>query len=144
MKFIDCDPEHPDAKMVLSRLSKTLLKVIGDSGQSSFEADDVRKSRSVFVVGYDESYPIACGSLRPISEQIVELKRMYAENGTGSFILRALEDRAIDFGYTRVWLSTRIANSRAVLFYQKQGYSQIENYGKYVGRDNSVCFEKEL
>lgn len=139
-----CDPDHPDAKSVLSRLSETLLGVIDDTGQSSFDADDVRQTRSAFVVGYDSDIPIACGALRPVSEEIVELKRMYAESGTGSLILRALEDRATDLGYAKIWLSTRIANHRAVNFYKKHKYKQVENYGKYVGRDNSICFEKVL
>ncbi|MBY5987963.1 GNAT family N-acetyltransferase [Roseovarius atlanticus] len=144
MKIFECDPDHPDAKCVLSRLSETLLEAVGDTGQSSFDADDVRQTRSAFFVGYDDDIPIACGALRPISEGIVELKRMYAEKGLGSLLLSALEEHATSLGYSRVWLSTRVANHKAVHFYKKHNYKQLANYGKYAGRNNSICFEKIL
>ena len=103
------------------------MGVNGDIGQSSFNADAVRKTRSAFVVGYDNDIPIVCGALRPISEEIWELKRMYAESGTGSFILRALEDRATDLGCATVWLSTRIANHRSVSFYKNTTTNRLRN-----------------
>ncbi len=144
MKIVACDPEHPDARRIILRLSETLMEITGDTGGSSFDFDDVRHPRSVFVIGYDDCTPIACGALRPISDEIVELKRMYAERGTGSLVLQNLEERAIRMGYVKVWLSTRIANERAVRFYRTHGYQQIENFGKYAGRDISVCFGKPL
>lgn len=138
------DPGHKDARAVITRLSEVLLQITGDAGKSSFDLEDMRQSRSVFVVGYLGGLPVACGALRPFSNEIVELKRMYGEKGTGGNLLIDLEERARGFGYTKVWLSTRIVNSRAVKFYQRHGYKQIENYGKYAGRDNSICFEKNL
>lgn len=41
-------------------------------------------------------------------------------------------------------LSTRVANTHSVRCYERHGYAQIENYGKYSGRSNSICFEKHL
>lgn len=144
MEFKLCDPEHDDAQKVISRLSDALLEIIGDDGKSSFDKEDVRQPRSVFVVGYDSNKPVACGALRPISEEIVELKRTYSENGSGETVLIDLEKRALGLGYSIIWLSTRVANVRAVQFYEKHGYQRIRNYGKYAGRDNSICFEKCL
>ena len=144
MKINECDPEHEDAQTVISRLSETLMEIIGDSGISSFDLEDVRQPRSVFVVGYEARRPVACGALRPISDEIAELKRMYAESGTGKRVLIDLEVRALGLGYSRIWLSTRVKNERAVRFYEKHGYVKIQNYGKYKGRVNSVCFEKHL
>ncbi|HWR38128.1 MAG TPA: GNAT family N-acetyltransferase [Patescibacteria group bacterium] len=85
--------------------------------------------------------------LRPMSEELAEVKRMYAHSdsrGNGTQILSYLEQRAKQLGYRALRLETRLENRRAVSFYEKQGYSRIPNYGRYEGRPEAVCFEKRL
>ncbi len=48
-------------------------------------------------------------------------------------ILSHLETAAAGFGYHAIRLETRLVNTRAVAFYQRQGYCRIPSYGKYVG-----------
>jgi ribosomal protein S18 acetylase RimI-like enzyme len=60
----------------------------------------------------------------------------------GAAVLAHLEAQAA--GYQALWLETRKVNSRAVAFYLKHGYVITPNYGKYVGRDEAVCFSKTL
>ena len=72
---------------------------------------------------------------------------MYSRSGTvgvGSTILAFLEAEARNFGYKALWLETRIVNERAVNFYERRGYRQMPNFGKYVGNANAICFEKQL
>jgi ribosomal protein S18 acetylase RimI-like enzyme len=47
-------------------------------------------------------------------------------------------------GYKILRLATRIVNTKAVSFYERNGYRKIPNYGKYARRANSICFEKNL
>lgn len=41
-------------------------------------------------------------------------------------------------------LETGNNQPEAIALYHKNGYTQIEPFGRYVGNSNSVCFEKKL
>lgn len=148
LKLLTVDLEHAEARVLLDELSATLQAITGDSGRSSFAADDVRGPRSRFVVARDGAgVPVGCGALRPLQDGVAELKRMYARPGTqgvGASVLAHLESSARELGYRTVWLETRAANTRAVSFYERHGYRRIDNFGRYVGNAAAVCFGKEL
>lgn len=141
-------PFSSDAILLMNELSECLQSITGDSGKSSFDPKDVCNDRAVFVIARDQrGKAIGCGAFRPMDETTAEVKRMYAKEkglGIGNQILSCLEHRAHDIGYITVRLETRIVNARAVSFYERNGYRKIANYGKYAGRVNSVCFEKNL
>jgi GNAT superfamily N-acetyltransferase len=92
-----------------------------------------------------EREAVGCGCIRPLSDGVCELKRMYSkyrDRGIGSRLLLALEERARRLGYGAIWLETRTVNERAVAFYTRSGYRVRANFGRCVGRDDAVCFEK--
>ncbi|MES3024919.1 MAG: GNAT family N-acetyltransferase [Pseudomonadota bacterium] len=142
------DPAAPDAVALLDALSEALAAISGDSGRASFDADDVRGARACFVVARGHGgRALGCGALRPLQDDIAEIKRMYAAPGSagvGSALLDWLEAEAASLGYGAVWLETRLVNARALRFYQSRGYARIANYGKYAGRADAVCLGKRL
>jgi ribosomal protein S18 acetylase RimI-like enzyme len=137
-----------DAVALMAELSTVLAAITGDSGNASFDADDVRGPTACFAVARDAAgAALGCGAFRPLQPGVAELKRMYALRGTGgvgSAVLGFLEDQAVALGYQALWLETRLVNRRAVDFYEKHGYRRIANYGKYIGNPLAVCFEKQL
>ncbi len=148
MKIIETHPNAPDALLLMDELSEDLESITGNSGKNSFNLNDVCVPRSLFVVAYNENgEAIGCGAIRPINEDIAEVKRMFARTkamGVGTEILRYLEIQAQKLGYSVLWLETRLINKRAVSFYEKRGYHRIPNYGKYVNNLEAVCFEKNI
>ncbi|GLX67806.1 GNAT family N-acetyltransferase [Paenibacillus glycanilyticus] len=142
------DPNSRDAKELIELLSDTLQSITGDSGKNSFDISDVTVPRSLFVLARNQQgEPIGCGAIRPIDSNIAELKRMYAKskaNGVGSAILSYLEEQSMNFGYSQIWLETRAVNQKAVSFYENKGYSRIDNYGKYINREECICLGKFL
>ncbi|RII35745.1 GNAT family N-acetyltransferase [Clostridium chromiireducens] len=148
MKIISKNPNGPDALSLMDELSNELEYITGNSGKSSFNLNDVCVPRSLFVVAYDENEePVGCGAIRPINENIAEVKRMYAKTrglGVGTEILHHLEIQAKELGYSALWLETRLINKQAVLFYEKNGYHRIANYGKYIDNFEAICFEKNI
>jgi len=142
------DPESPEAGLLLEALSRTLARITGDSGKSSFDPEDVRGNRARFVVARSKTgEPVGCGAFRPIGQSIAEVKRMYASPGTtgvGSFVLSHLESEAKSLGYSQLWLETRLINERAVSFYERRGYTRIPNFGKYIGNAEAACYAKTL
>ncbi|WP_459476849.1 GNAT family N-acetyltransferase [Clostridium saccharoperbutylacetonicum] len=148
MKITETQANTQDAINLMEELSKSLEFITGDSGKNSFNSNDVSVPRSLFVVAYnEEGEAIGCGAIRPINEEVAEVKRMFAKTkaiGVGSEILNYLENEAKKLGYSALWLETRLINERAVRFYQKNGYHRISNYGKYVNKTEAVCFEKNI
>ena len=137
------DPGGADALALLAALSAALTAITGAGGQASFDVSDVRGPRACFAL----ARALGCGALRPIDADVAEIKRMFARPGTrgvGSAVLRHLEAEAARWGYAALRLSTRLANARAVAFYERHGYRRIPGYGRYAGSDVSVCFEKVL
>lgn len=146
LRFVPRDPAHPDAAALLARLSAALEAVTGNSGDGSFDAADVRGAGAAFVVAYaPDGEPVACGGYRPLGGGVAEVKRLYAaQKGAGRPLLAALEAGARQAGHTRLVCETRRVNARAVAFYLRVGWRVCENYGKYAGRPEAVCFEKPL
>lgn len=142
------DPLSADSCTLIDALSVTLAAITGSNGKHSFNIDDLRDERALWVLARDaQGAAVGCGAIRPLSGETAELKRMYALHagaGIGSGILYYLEDAARALGYQQIKLETRRVNQQAVAFYQKQGYVETENYGVYVGRPEAVCFSKRL
>lgn len=141
-------PFSADAIRLMNELSACLKSITGDSGRNSFKPEDVCVDRALFVVARDQNgEAVGCGAFRPMNETVAEVKRMYAAVncvGLGSKILTYLETQAYAMGYQTFRLETRIVNKRAVAFYEHNGYNRIPNYGKYIGRPDAVCFEKNF
>ena len=148
--MIACAPADPDceeARALIAELDAALAAICGDSGAASFDADDVRGPRALFLLARDAAgQAVGCGALRPVDAEVAEVKRMYARPGSGAglHLLGELERRALAFGYRAIWLETRRVNGRAVAFYERNGYRVIPNYGKYVGREDAICLGKLL
>lgn len=142
------DPSTFDATVLIDELSAALAAITGDSGRSSFDADDVRAVRARFAVARNASgQAVGCGAFRPLTGDVAEVKRMYARPGnpgTGRAMLAFLEAEAGALGYRSIWLETRALNERAVRFYLALGYSPIPNYGKYSGNVEAICMAKQL
>jgi GNAT superfamily N-acetyltransferase len=134
-----------DALAMIARLSARLAEITGDPGRNSFADWREGDARHVFVVAYDDGVPVGCGALRELGDGVGELKRMYAARaGVGSAVLAHLEGVARARGLVRLVLETRAVNVVAVRFYEKRGYWRVDNYGRYVGRAEAVCFGKVL
>ncbi|WP_156459503.1 GNAT family N-acetyltransferase [Brevundimonas sp. Root1279] len=104
---------------------------------------------AAFLLAFDEGgQAVGCGALRPLDRSgIGEVKRMFAAphtRGVGSALLLALETAALEMGYRALWLSTRRVNRPAVAFYSRHGYAEIEPFGRYVNRPESVCMGRQL
>jgi ribosomal protein S18 acetylase RimI-like enzyme len=140
-------PAAPQARPLLDELSVQLGARFGGDGRDSFQDWAEDDARCIFLLAQAGDEIVGCGAVRPITDSVGEVKRMYAKHpgqGIGSTVLAGLETAARKAGYTELWLETRVANAEACRFYDQHGYQRIDNYGKYAGRDNAACFGKYL
>ena len=139
--------DSPEAAELMRELSAFLKELTGRSGELSFSAADMEQPGAAFAIAYVDGKPAGCGAIRELEGDTAELKRMYAREkgrGVGKRLLEFLEGEAARLGYQRIVLETGTVNEKAVRFYLSNGYAVCENFGKYVGCDDSVCFDKTL
>lgn len=140
--------ESRDVENLLNALSAALEEITGNSGTASFDPSDLNDPRACFAVARDgNGNALGCGAIRPLDEITAEMKRVFSiqkGRGIGKAIVQFLESQARTFGYEKIVLETRVVNRQAVVFYEKNGYSRIQNYGKYASRTEAICFEKTL
>ncbi|CAE6441556.1 unnamed protein product [Rhizoctonia solani] len=116
---------------------------------------------ALFVVSYpvpivdsdipdpSESIPVACGALRKLDDEYMEIKRMYATpaaRGTGAAqsVLVALEHYARAEEIKGLRLETGNLQVEALRFYPRNGYQEIPRFGHYKDVPWSRCFEKSF
>lgn len=101
------------------------------------------------VIAYENETPVGIGAYKEYDSETVEMKRMYTlpeyrGKGIASKILSELELWATEEHYKIAVLETGILQKEAISLYQKLGYVISENYGQYIGVENSVCMKKTL
>ena len=99
------------------------------------------------VVAYDNGAAVGCGAFREFKEGTAEIKRMYVKDdhrtkGIGKMILTELEKWIQELSYLRSILETGRNRPDAIVFYERNNYREIPNFGPYEGVANSICFEK--
>ena len=137
----------PPALELISELSAILKEISGDGGSNSFQDFDQRNPRNLFLLANYGSTSVGCVALRDVDFETCELKRMYARHkGAGTRLLEEFEGRALLLWFRRIILSTRRINTKAVVFYKRNGFEEIEPYGAYKERSPniSICMSKEI
>ena len=140
-----------EAQLLIAQLSDELAERYDqqDDGSGNFAAENEDGCRSVFVAGFLDDSPVACGAIRPLENDIAELKRMfvvkkYRGRKLSSRILQRLEVEASRLSYRSIRLETGNRQPEAIGLYEKSGYQRIAPYGQYVASERSICFEKPL
>jgi GNAT superfamily N-acetyltransferase len=140
--------EHADAVMLRSA-QRAELTARYKTEDSEPGVKPTAESVVVFLIAYVDGVPAGCGGLRELDNGGFEVKRMYvtpAQRGTGiaTAVLTGLEEWARAQSATELVLETGTAQPDAMRFYEREGYSRIENFGAYVGELLSVCYSKAL
>lgn len=123
---------------------------ITDGADNSFydQFNGIEHLRNI-VVAYKDDKPVGCGAFKNLEDKVVEIKRMFVPaefrgNGIATLILIELESWALEIGKNKLVLETGKKQVEALIVYPKYGFKIIENYGQYVGVENSVCFGKHI
>ena len=101
------------------------------------------------VIAYENDVAVGIGAYKEYDSETVEMKRMYTlpeyrGKGIASKILTELELWAKEENYKIAILETGFLQTDAISLYKKLGYVITENYGQYIGVENSVCMKKKM
>lgn len=140
--------DNLDFQTLVRELDKELTIRDGDEHDYYAQFNKIDAIKHV-VVAYENDEAVGCGAIKSFDENSMEVKRMFVpetqrSKGIATLVLRELERWASELGFAKCVLETGYKQPEAIRLYEKNGYSQIPNYGQYVGMDNSICFEKKL
>jgi putative acetyltransferase len=101
------------------------------------------------LICYENEIAIGIGAYKEYDSETVEIKRMftlpeYREKGVAKTILSELENWAKEEKYSVSILETGFMQKDAIHLYKKVGYEVIENFGQYIGVENSICMKKNI
>ncbi|CAM4359637.1 GNAT family N-acetyltransferase [Flavobacterium terrigena] len=145
MKIIRTNSDNPDFKKLSALFDEYLVDIDGDERDFFAFYNNVQLD-NVLVV-YENSEVVGCGAFKKFDENTAEIKRMFVHpnhrnKGIARFVLNELENWANEFGFTSFILETSPKLTSAIALYEKTGYQFIQNYGQYIGVENSVCMKK--
>ena len=147
---------HPDAQQLAADVQQEYVRRYGDGDQTAMHTDHFDPPAGLFVIGYRDGRPVACGGWRAkerdadgLRDGDAELKRMYVVpeargRGYARAVLRHLEETAVAAGRTRLVLETGTLQPEAIALYTSEGYAEIRKFGYYKDHEQSVCMGKEL
>jgi putative acetyltransferase len=148
IKLIRTNSENKDFIELVKCLDSDLAVRDGEDHPYYAQFNKIDKIKHV-VVAYENESPIACGAIKEYTPKIMEIKRMYTSpeyrgKGIATKILAELERWATELSYKECILETGSRQPEAIALYKKNEYESIQNYGQYIGMENSVCFKKKL
>ena len=147
-KFVRTTSENADFRKLINALDEDLYLRNGEAQLQYRQYNQVDLIDHVVVVYFEEK-PVGCGCFKKFDDTTVELKRMFvlAEmrgKQLAAQMLQELEKWAVEEGNTAAVLETGYRQVEAIRLYTVAGYSLMENYGQYIGMEDSICYRKEF
>lgn len=133
---------------LVALLDKELAIMDGDEHSFYNQFNQIHNLNHVIVLK-ERGRAIACGAIKVLTEEAMEVKRMFVlkerrGQGFAGLVLEELEKWMLELGFIYSRLETGKRQPEAIALYKKKGYSSIHNYGQYAEVPNSLCFEKKL
>ena len=147
-KIIRTTATNEDFRKLVAQLDHYLAVIDGNEHDFYHQFNKIENLNQVIVI-YEDDIAIACGAIKELDTDSMEVKRMFTDpahrgKGLARQVLSELEKWAAELGYRKCLLETGKRMEDAIALYTRNKYQVIPNYGQYIGVDNSVCFQKVL
>jgi GNAT superfamily N-acetyltransferase len=141
--------DHPDAARLIGEIQQEMVVRYGGEDATPVTPSEFAPPGGLFLVGYVDGAPVACGGWRSRGEDDAELKRMYVApsargNGYARSLLAEIERTALTAGRRRLVLETGDKQPEAVELYRSAGYTAVPPFGHYACSPSSVYLGKVL
>lgn len=137
----DADPDDPAALYCLSAYYKLLLDTfpLVTPDMLLLPLTDPEKYRvplGAFFIAWSDDLPIGCVSLRALEAGVAEVKRLWVDptargQGLARRLMRALESRARDMGFTSLKLDSHTDLAPAIALYRADGWVETTPYTSF-------------
>ncbi|HJQ46385.1 MAG TPA: GNAT family N-acetyltransferase [Amycolatopsis sp.] len=142
--------DDPDAVKLIDEVQQEYVVRYGGIDETPVGPREFTPPHGLFLVGYDDGAPVACGGWRARSNPDgAEIKRMFVVKsargkGFARDVLAELERTAARAGHPRAMLETGRMQPEAIALYTSSSYTEIEKFGMYRDEPLSLCFGKDL
>jgi len=148
VKFIRTNSDNPDFRSMVNALDEDLNVRNGDIQRQYDQYNKIDRIKHAMVIYFDNE-PIGCGCFKTFDNKTVEMKRMFVlpemrGKQLAAQMLQELEKWAVEESNSMAVLETGRRQVEAQRLYSIAGYSLTENYGQYVGMEDSICYRKEF
>lgn len=148
IKILRTTGKDPRFQDLVIQLDSYLSVINGEEDHFFREHNSSYYLKHVVLVFCDDQV-VACGAFKEYSPGVIEIKRMFVRDthrkiGLAGQVLTELLEWGKSLHYTTSILETARSMIPAVNFYSKFGFRIIENYGPYIAKESSICFEKHL
>jgi GNAT superfamily N-acetyltransferase len=143
------DPASPAALQMMDALWEEIQTRYEFRAPNPFDPVSFTGPRAGFWVAFFNKELVGSIAISPLSGQEAELDIMYVApscRGTGLAheLLIVLEQFARENNFKLVKLRTGLPQPEALRFYEKEGFYQIPLFGRWIGDDTALCFEKKI
>lgn len=148
IKFTRTTSADADFRKMVNALDDDLNQRNGDIQRQYDQYNKIDKINHAMVI-YADGIPVGCGCFKPFDSETIEVKRMFVKpelrgRQLAARLLQELETWALEEGFTGAVLETGVRQVEAQRLYSIAGYSKTENYGQYIGMEDSLCYRKQL
>jgi GNAT superfamily N-acetyltransferase len=148
MKVVKTTSENPDFLSLIKTFDSYLWERYPELKTNYWGNNIIELNKNVVVIYLDEK-PAACGCFKKYDNDTIEIKRMFVAPdarglGLAQRVLQELELWAKELDYSVSVLETLYKQQEAISLYQKVGYEVVDNYGPYVGLNDSICMRKQI
>ncbi len=146
--FVRTTSDHLDFRKMVNALDEDLYLRNGDIQKQYEQYNQIDKIKHAIVV-YIDDIPVGCGCFKRFDDKTVEMKRMFVlpemrGKQLAARLLQELEKWAMEEGFSKAVLETGRRQVEAQRLYNRAGYLLTENYGQYLGMEDSICYRKAL
>ena len=148
MNLIRATSDNSDFQYLVVQLDAYLRILDGDDHEFYAQINKSNLLKNALIC-YENEIAVGIGAYKEFDSETVEIKRMftlpeYRGKGIAKAILSELENWAKEEKYSFSILETGYMQKDAIHLYTKLGYEVIENFGQYIGVENSVCMKKVI
>lgn len=145
---IRTDAQNQDFVALIKLLDEDLAARYGEK-QAFFGQFNKLDQINHVVVAYIHEKAMGCAAIKKYDDENTEIKRMFVRSesrgkGVAQQIMAELEQWAKELGFQNCILETGDKQPEAINLYLKCGYVITENYGQYIGVEESICMKKTL
>jgi putative acetyltransferase len=142
-------PRQPELLELMRQGDEFTLALYPPESSHLLGVEELERPEVAVFVARDAAEAVGMAALIGRGDGTAELKRMFVPpaargRGIAGDLLRVVEVYAIAHGIHLIQLETGPLQDSALRLYERSGFLLIPNFGKYVGDDNSVCYEKLL
>lgn len=147
LTIIRTNSENKVFKKLVKLLNSDLAERDGENHPLS-QFNTIAKIKYV-VLACENHKALGCGAIAEYDLNTMEVKRMYVSPDVrgkriATSILSELEQWSKELGSSKCLLFTGTNQPEASRLYKRNGYRQIQKYGKLAEIADSICFAKEI